>query len=34
MSGPKGNLEVLKLEMLSIDLAVGQRYESKDDLER
>ncbi|CAN6869564.1 unnamed protein product, partial [Brassica oleracea] len=27
MSGPKGNLEVLKLEMSSIDLAVGQRYE-------
>ncbi|XP_013617639.1 PREDICTED: uncharacterized protein LOC106324172 [Brassica oleracea var. oleracea] len=34
MSGPKGNLEVLQLEMSSIDLAVGQRYESKDDLER
>ncbi|CAN6847189.1 unnamed protein product, partial [Brassica oleracea] len=27
MSGPKGNLEVLQLEMSSIDLAVGQRYE-------
>ncbi|XP_022562547.1 uncharacterized protein LOC111208095 [Brassica napus] len=34
MSGPKGNLEVLQLEMSSIDLAVGKRNESKDDLER
>ena len=34
MSGSKGNLEVLRLEMSSIDIAVGQRYESKDDLER
>ena len=34
MSGSKGNLEVLRLEMSSIDIAVGQRYDSKDDLER
>ncbi|XP_013704206.1 uncharacterized protein LOC106407905 [Brassica napus] len=34
MSGSKGNLEVLRLEMSSIDIAVGQRYEIKDDLER
>ncbi|XP_013713590.2 uncharacterized protein LOC106417312 [Brassica napus] len=34
MSGSKGNLEVLSLEMSSIDIAVGQRYDSKDDLER
>ncbi|XP_013723742.2 uncharacterized protein LOC106427564 [Brassica napus] len=34
MSGSKGNLEVLSLEMSLIDIAVGQRYDSKDDLER
>ncbi|XP_048622803.1 uncharacterized protein LOC111211145 [Brassica napus] len=34
MSGSKGNLEVLSLEMSSIDIAVGQRYDSKDDLDR
>ncbi|CAG7870298.1 unnamed protein product [Brassica rapa] len=28
MSGSKGNLEVLSLEMSSIDIAVGQRYDS------
>ncbi|CAN6824643.1 unnamed protein product [Brassica oleracea] len=27
MSRSKGNLEVLRLEMSSIDIAVGQRYE-------
>ena len=34
MSGSKGNMEVLSLEMSSLDIAVGQRYDSKDDLER
>ncbi|XP_048605475.1 uncharacterized protein LOC106355220 [Brassica napus] len=34
MRGSKGNLEVLSLEMSSIDIAVGQRYDSKDDLEK
>ena len=34
MSGSKGNLEVLRWEMSSLNLAVGKRYESKDDLER
>ncbi|XP_048634962.1 uncharacterized protein LOC125608588 [Brassica napus] len=34
MSGSKGNLEVLSLVMSSIDIAVGQRYNSIDDLER
>ncbi|KAL0846802.1 hypothetical protein Bca101_020048 [Brassica carinata] len=33
-SGCSGNPEVLKLEMLSLNLCVGQRYENKDDLER
>ncbi|CAN7072648.1 unnamed protein product [Brassica oleracea var. botrytis] len=28
MSGSKGNLEVLSLEMSSIDIAVGQRYDN------
>ena len=34
VSRSKGNLEVLSLDMSSIDIAVGQRYDSKDDLER
>ena len=34
MSRSKGNLEVLRSEMSLIDLAVGQRYKSKDDSER
>ena len=33
-SGCSGNPEVLKLEMSSLNLCVGQRYENKDDLER
>ncbi|CAN6814375.1 unnamed protein product [Brassica oleracea] len=28
MSGSKGNLEVLSMEMSSIDIAVGQRYDN------
>ena len=34
LSRCKGNPEVLRLEMSSLNLAVGQRYMSKDDLER
>ena len=34
MSECNGNMEVLRLEMSSLNLAVGQGYESKDDLER
>ena len=34
MSGSQSSQEVLRLEMSSINLAVGQRYESKADLER
>ncbi|XP_033139143.1 uncharacterized protein LOC117130357 [Brassica rapa] len=34
MSESKGNLEVLKLEMSSLDLAVGQRYLTKKHLKR
>ncbi|CAN7100778.1 unnamed protein product, partial [Brassica rapa subsp. narinosa] len=34
MSESKGNLEVLKLEMSSLDLAVGQRYLTKNNLKR
>ncbi|CAN7048518.1 unnamed protein product [Brassica rapa subsp. trilocularis] len=34
MSKSKGNLEVLKLEMSSLDLAVGQRYLTKKHLKR
>ena len=34
MSGCKGDPEALRLEMSSLNLAVGQRYESKAELER
>src|SRR5690606_16745058 len=34
MNESNGNLEVLRLEMSLMNLAVGQRYDSKDDLER